>query len=129
MEGKADADGASHGPHGFFLCVFVLAILVLLPMRLGLNWLGVDERGIAAREAQGSVWNGRLIETQFGDAAVGDVDAGLGFFPLLIGRARVATERSGTEPGTLGDFSGAMKAQAPVARLRAAVPKLKYRRS
>lgn len=77
----------------FFVCIFLLAMLVLIPLRFGMDWLGLDERGVAAREAQGSVWNGRLVEAQFGDAAVGDVDAGLGFFPLLIGRARVAMAR------------------------------------
>ncbi|WP_299328426.1 type II secretion system protein N [Parasphingopyxis sp.] len=91
-----------------FLSIFVLAMLVLIPMRLGLDWLGMDDRGIAAREAQGSVWNGRLVEAQFGDAAVGDVDAGLGFFPLLVGRARVAMARSGVDADQFGGFRGAM---------------------
>lgn len=117
-----------------FLCIFVLAMLVLIPMRLGLDWLGMDERGIAAREAQGSVWNGRLVEAQFGDAAVGDVDAGLGFFPLLVGRARVAMARSGVDADQFGDFRGAMsvsgsefglddmQAALPVADLFAPLP-------
>ncbi|MEM8695333.1 MAG: type II secretion system protein N [Pseudomonadota bacterium] len=118
----------------FFTCIFLLAMLVLIPMRLGLDWLGIDDRGIAAREALGSVWNGRLVEAQFGDAAVGNVDAGLGVLPLLVGRARVAMARSGTEAGTLGDFRGAlnvsgsefglddMQAALPVAMLFAPLP-------
>ncbi|MGP1283955.1 MAG: type II secretion system protein N [Parasphingopyxis sp.] len=118
----------------FFVCIFLLAMLVLIPLRFGMDWLGLDERGVAAREAQGSVWNGRLVEAQFGDAAVGDVDAGLGFFPLLIGRARVAMARSGTDVGEFGDFRGAMsvsggefglddmQASLPVALLFAPLP-------
>lgn len=91
-----------------FFCIFLLAMLVLIPMQHGLDWLGMDERGIAAREVKGSIWNGHLIEAQFGDAAVGDVDAGLGFFPLLVGRARVSMARSGSDAGEFGDFRGAM---------------------
>ncbi|RED15797.1 type II secretion system protein N [Parasphingopyxis lamellibrachiae] len=91
-----------------FVCIFLLAMLVLIPMQHGLGWLGMDERGIAARETRGSIWNGRLVEAQFGDAAVGDVDARLGFFPLLVGRARIAMARSGSDAGAVGDFRGAM---------------------
>lgn len=117
-----------------FACIFLLAMLVLIPMQHGLGWLGMDERGIAAREAQGSVWNGRLVEAQFGDAAVGNVDAGLGFFPLLVGRARVSMARSGSDAGEFGDFRGAMsvsgsefglddmQASLPVAMLFAPLP-------
>jgi general secretion pathway protein N len=117
-----------------FVCIFLLAMLVLIPMQLGLGWLGMDERGIAGREAKGSIWNGHLVEAQFGDAAVGDVDTGLGFFPLLVGRARVSMARSGSEAGALGDFRGAMsvsgsefglddmQASLPVAMLFAPLP-------
>lgn len=91
-----------------FVCIFLLALLVLIPMQHGLGWLGMDERGIAARETQGSIWNGRLVEAQFGNTAVGNVDARLGFFPLLVGRARVAMARSGSDADAFGDFRGAM---------------------
>ncbi len=97
----------------FVFCLFLLAMLALLPMRLGLAWLGLDNYGLAAREARGSVWNGALVEAQYGDAALGDLDAGLGFLPMLIGRARIAFEREAVEgapaddPG-LGEFSGAI---------------------
>lgn len=91
-----------------FIAFFLLAMLALFPMRLGLVWLDVEDRGVAARDAQGSVWNGRLVEAQFGGAAVGDVEAGLGFFPLLVGRARMALARRGTQSGQFGDFRGAM---------------------
>lgn len=91
-----------------FLCIFVLAMLALIPMRLGLEWPGMDERGLAAREVQGSIWNGRLVEAQFRTAAMGDVDAGFGFFPLIFGRTRVAMERSNADTGALGDFRGVM---------------------
>ncbi|NNC71358.1 MAG: type II secretion system protein GspN [Sphingomonadaceae bacterium] len=86
----------------FFVCMFLIAVIVLIPMRLGLDWLGLDERGVAAREARGSVWNGLLTEAQFGGSDVGDVDAGLGLFPLLIGRARLSVARDAPEGEALG---------------------------
>lgn len=108
-----------------FACIFLLAMFVLIPMQHGLDWLGMDKRGIAARETQGSIWNGRLVEAQFGDAAVGNVDAGLGFFPLLIGRARVEMARSGSDAGAFGDFRGAVSMSGAAFRLndmQAAIP-------
>lgn len=118
----------------FFLCMVVIALLASIPMRLGFDWLGIDDRGIAAREARGSVWNGELSEAQLGGAAVGDVDAGLGFLPLLIGRARVAIEREAAEGQLTGGFQGALSvsgsdfgidgltANLPVADLFAPLP-------
>lgn len=91
----------------FFLGIFLVALVALLPMRLGLAWLGLDDSGLAVREARGSLWNGGLVEAQYGSAAIGDVDAGLGFFPLLIGRARLGVERDAPEGAAGGGLSGA----------------------
>ena len=91
-----------------FGAVFLLALLALLPMRTGMEWLGLSDRGMAARSAHGSVWNGQLIESQFGDAALGNVDAGLNLFPLMLGRPRVAVARSPDNAAILGDFRGAI---------------------
>lgn len=92
----------------FFFCMFVIGIIVLIPMRLGLAWLDLDDYGLAAREARGSVWNGALVEAQFRTAELGDIDAGVGFFPLLIGRARLGLERDGVEEDAAGAFHGAV---------------------
>jgi general secretion pathway protein N len=80
------------GRKGLFAIVFVLALVALVPMRLGLGFLGFDERGLTAREARGSIWNGLLLDARYGDAGLGHLDAGLGFFPLFAGRARVSVE-------------------------------------
>jgi len=89
----------------FFVCALLLSLAALIPLRLGLAWLGLDQNGVAAREARGSVWNGALTEAQFGGSELGDLRAGLGLSPLLIGRARVAVER------TAGDASAAPQDQ------------------
>lgn len=77
----------------FFVCAFLFALVALLPLRLALDWLALDERGLAAREAQGSIWLGSLSEAQLGTVALGDVQAQLRTLPLFLGRARVDLER------------------------------------
>uniref|UniRef100_UPI0035CBFF33 type II secretion system protein N n=1 Tax=uncultured Sphingomonas sp. TaxID=158754 RepID=UPI0035CBFF33 len=77
------------GPVALFGAVFVVALLVLLPLRLVLGWFDLDRTRLAAREATGSVWFGGLREAQVGSIALGDLDAGLSLWPLLVGRARI----------------------------------------
>lgn len=77
----------------FFIGAFFLALIALLPMRLALDWFGLGERGLAAREVEGSVWSGALKEAQLGTVGLGDLYAGLRGLPLLIGRVRVSFNR------------------------------------
>ncbi|MDQ3140535.1 MAG: type II secretion system protein N, partial [Pseudomonadota bacterium] len=77
----------------FFACALLFALLALLPLRLALDWLTLDARGFAAREAQGSIWLGTLSEAQLGRVALGDVQAQLRSLPLFIGQARVDLNR------------------------------------
>ena len=78
----------------FFVCAFLFALVALLPLRLALDWLGLDERGLAAREARGSIWFGAVSEAQLGSVALGDLQARLRTLPLFVGRARVDLERA-----------------------------------
>ena len=82
------------GRGAFFLAALAFSLVATLPLSLALGWLGLDERGLAAREAEGSVWLGALKEAQFGPAPVGDVSARLNSLPLLLGRARVSLARA-----------------------------------
>jgi general secretion pathway protein N len=79
----------------FFLCGFLFCLVALLPLRLALGWLGLDDRGFAAREAAGSVWQGAVRVAQFGSVPIGDVSTRLRTLPLLVGRARIDVSRSG----------------------------------
>lgn len=82
-----------------FACVFLFAMVALLPLRLAIGWLDFDEQGLSARDVQGSIWFGALSEARFGSVPVGDVTAGLRSAPLLLGRARVDMERKAeTDP-------------------------------
>lgn len=76
-----------------FICVFLFSLVGLFPLRVAIDWLALDERGLAAREANGSVWLGGLSEAQFGSIALGDLQASLRTFPLVLGRARVDLAR------------------------------------
>lgn len=88
----------------FFLAAFLFALIALLPLRLAVAWLGLEEKGFAARETAGSLWLGAFSEAQFGDVRVGDLQARLRTLPLLLGRARIDLDRSGgTDP-----FEGAV---------------------
>ena len=78
----------------FFLCAFLFSLLALFPLRLALDWLTLDDRGFAAREARGSIWLGSLSEAQVGTVALGDVTAQLRTLPLFLGRARVDLTRT-----------------------------------
>jgi general secretion pathway protein N len=77
----------------FFLFAFLVSLLALLPLGLALRWLSLDERGLAAREAQGSVWLGSLTEAQYGSIPLGSLQTRLRGLPLLIGRARIDLDR------------------------------------
>ena len=107
--------------------MFVAALLVFLPMRVALGWLGVGEQGLSARAATGSVWSGRLIDARFGDLALGDLDAGVSPLALLIGQARVSLHRGDALHGTIGLSRhgrriDALTASLPTGRIFAPLP-------
>lgn len=85
----------------FFLAALVLALLVLLPLRLAAGWFDMGGKGLAAREAEGSLWFGRLREAQLGPVLLGDVDARLNVLPLFLGRARLSIHRDEAAGGLL----------------------------
>lgn len=88
----------------FFLAAFLFSLIALLPLRLAVGWLGLEDKGFAAREAAGSLWMGAFSEAQFGDVRMGDLQARLRSLPLLLGRARIdLARRGGAEP-----FEGAV---------------------
>lgn len=82
----------------FFLCAFLFALVALLPLRVAADWMGIGGKGLAAREAHGSIWLGGFRELQLGPVPLGDLQAQLRSLPLLIGRAEVALRRNGSDP-------------------------------
>lgn len=74
---------------GLLALLMAVALVAMFPMRIAMEWIGLDRAGFTAREVRGSIWNATLSEAQFGGAALGDVDASLSPLPLLSGRARI----------------------------------------
>lgn len=87
--------GEAMGRRGWtaLAALFVLALLVLLPLRLVLG-LVVPE-SISARRVDGSVWSGQIADLNLGPLPLGTVDAGLEPLPLLIARPQFAISREG----------------------------------
>lgn len=100
------------GPVALFGAVFVLALVVLLPLRLVLGWFDLSQTRVAAREATGSVWFGGLREAQVGSVALGDLAARLSPWPLAVGRARidVAGQATGDSSAAARTIRGAISA-------------------
>ena len=74
------------------VAAFGAALVVTLPMRVALAWIGTDNAGVSAAAVSGSIWNGRLRSTQYHGAPLGDVEASLDPFALLSGERRVAVQ-------------------------------------
>lgn len=77
------------GRTALFVAMLAAALVVFLPMRLMLGWVGLGDRGMTARKVDGTIWSGSLTETRFGDVALGDLSAGVSPVRLLVGRARI----------------------------------------
>ncbi|HEX6376533.1 MAG TPA: type II secretion system protein N [Allosphingosinicella sp.] len=88
----------------FFLAALLLSLAALLPLRLALDWLGFADKGLAARQADGSIWLGALADAHFGDLPLGDLGTRLRTLPLLVGRARLDV-RQESEDGLRGGVS------------------------
>ena len=88
-------------PAVLFGGLLVLALLVFLPMRLALGWVGLGQQGFNARAITGSIWGGTLKEARFGDLGLGTLDASLSPLALLIGRARVSLDGGATLHGAM----------------------------
>lgn len=91
-------------PMALFGAFFVIALIVFLPMRLLLGWVGLGDQGLTARQVAGSMWWGTLHEVHAAGFDLGDLDAALAPAPLVVGRARIALSGDGA-PGLNGALS------------------------
>lgn len=105
--------------------VFLTLLAISLPLRIALDRLGFDDRGLGARAVTGSLWSGALTEARFRGVALGDLDAGLSLLPLLVGEARMRLEgpawrgtliQAGSTVGVTG-LSGRLGPEALAAEL------------
>lgn len=66
----------------FILLLVIISLVIggvafLFPMRLAISLAGLDNAGLSAREVQGTIWSGRLIDARFRGIAMGSLDAGI----------------------------------------------------
>ena len=97
--------------------LFAIALIALMPMRLAAEWAGLDDLGITARTARGSVWSGTLAETRYGGIALGDLDAGIDPLPLFAGRLRIGFEQGESMRGAISLARGSISTDDVTARL------------
>lgn len=88
----------------------LILIVATFPMRLALAWSGAERSGLSAREVNGSVWAGELIEARLGALPLGDVTASLSPLALLGGDVELAFERPDPR---LGALSGRLHGSNP----------------
>ncbi|MGU3390929.1 type II secretion system protein N [Sphingomonas sp. M1A8_2b] len=77
------------GPAALFGGMLLIALIVFLPMRAVLGWVGIGDEGLVARRVSGTIWGSTLTEARFGDLALGDLHAKVSPLPLLVGRATI----------------------------------------
>ena len=77
------------GPRVALLLVALVALVATFPMRLALDALDLDARGLTAREVRGPVWGAQLAQVKVRDVMIGEVRAGLSPWSLLVGTARI----------------------------------------
>lgn len=118
------------GPAALLGAVFVMALILLLPMRLVLGAIGAGEQDLSARSVSGSVWSGTLIDAHFAGLPLGDLDARVSPLALLVGRASVRLDSRGAARPVHGTASvsrhgfgvEAMSARLPTGALFAPLP-------
>ncbi|MBY8827541.1 type II secretion system protein N [Hephaestia mangrovi] len=86
------------GPAALFGAIFVAALIVFLPMRLVLGWIGLGDLGLTARQVTGSMWFGSLTEARAAGFVLGDMDAHVSPIQLLVGRAKIDVAGKGRAP-------------------------------
>lgn len=59
---------------------FLLALLLMAPLRLALGWTNADAAGLSARRVDGTIWSGALHGAAYRGVALGDVRGGLDLF-------------------------------------------------
>lgn len=107
--------------------LLLISALIFMPLR---TIIGGD--GIAARKVDGIIWDGSIRDLRIGRLPVGDVNARLHFWPLLLARAEISLSRGdapyapgfqGSVTRRVGGFSiNGLKAALPVAELFAPLP-------
>lgn len=106
---------------GVLLGVFVLAATAALPLRLAVAAARLDERGLSAREARGTIWAGQLVEAQFAGIPLGTIDVHVSPWRLFLGRLHLTLEDQ-QNPHALAGILTTSRHRFAVEDLNARVP-------
>lgn len=79
----------------------LLLLIATFPMRLALGLSDATDAGVTAREIEGSVWSGELVDARLGALPLGTVRASLSPLALLGGRTELAFSRADERLGAL----------------------------
>ncbi|MEO9599859.1 type II secretion system protein N [Parasphingorhabdus sp.] len=82
-----------------FLLAVAAAALFFLPLRMAVSMAGLEESRFSAKSISGSVWQGRIEGAQIGPLPLGNLDAGVKFWPFLTGKILMELERPASAEG------------------------------
>lgn len=109
------------------IVLLAIAAIIFMPLRTILTG-----EGMSARKVEGIIWDGSIRDLKVGRLPMGDVNARLHFWPLLLARAEISFSRGDAPfaPGVrgsitrrIGGFSiNGVTATLPVADLFAPLP-------
>lgn len=107
--------------------LMLVALIIFMPLRTI-----IAGEGISARKVEGIIWDGSIRDLRVGRVTLGDVNARVHFWPLLLARAEISLARGdapfapgiqGSVTKRLGGYSiDGLKATLPVAELFAPLP-------
>ena len=108
------------------------AVLFFMPLRLAVSMAELDERVFSAKQISGSIWDGHIESAKLGPVSLGDLDAGMQFWPILSGDMIMDVERpenaaGGSLNATIGKAGNGFlvadtNAKIPVGRQLAPLP-------
>ncbi|MGB3723589.1 MAG: type II secretion system protein N [Pacificimonas sp.] len=89
----------SLGRVALVVCLLLFWLLATLPLALGVSLFRLDDRGVSARSASGSVWAGQLEDARLGGLPLGSSRVRLSPSRLLIGEVELTLD--GADAGTV----------------------------
>lgn len=110
----------------FIFLLLIIALVIggvafLFPMRLAISLAGLDDAGLAAREVQGTIWSGRLVDAQFRGMNLGTLDAGIVPSSLLAKPAMAITRQNAEGTDFTATLSGSAQ-QVQVSSVMGDIP-------
>jgi general secretion pathway protein N len=107
-----------------WLLIGLAALAAVIFAFLPLSWVTTRYvPGLETASVEGSIWKGRIRGARYQGIAIGDVDAGLAFRPLLKGEAQIDFQRLGERldgrvtlsrgTGRVSDLSGTLTVRTP----------------